>query len=154
MLMKCLLMSCLAITMLLSACSKEEDEVTPTEQTYQRPFSINSLESIATGRTAAIEIESKVTFTNLTNKTMDIVWERYAEDFPEAWETAVCDNEACHIPSVTTRTMIVAANESFDFKSVIRPNNTAGTGTCKIRLYDPSNRAQSEQVVLYTVTAQ
>lgn len=152
--MKRLLMSCMALTILFSACSKDEDNVTPTEQTYVRPFSVSSLESDYTGRVTSYELESKVTFTNLTNKSMDIVWERYSEDFPEGWETAVCDNEACHVPTVTTRTMTVAANEVFEMKSVIRPNEIAGTGSCKIRLYDATNREASEQVITYITTAQ
>ena len=148
--MKNLCLSALAATILFSACSKDKTTESPA---YSVPFSISENTAEYSARAIEFEIEAKVGFKNLTEKTIEVVWERFDVVMPEGWESAVCDNELCHIPTVSTKVMQVSPLEEFDFKSVMRPAGIAGTGNCKIRLYDKADSARSVQVIDYTIIA-
>ena len=146
--MKNLCLTALAATILFSACKKDETTESPV---YKVPFSISDNTSSSSARAVEFEIEAKVGFKNLTENTIQVVWERFDVVMPEGWESAVCDNELCHVPTVSTKIMQVSPFEEFDFKSVMRPGGVTGTGSCKIRLYDKADSARSVQVIDYTI---
>jgi hypothetical protein len=136
-----------AMAILFTSC-KEDPIEEPAVQ-----FSLEATSAMNSGRASSVEIDAKVKFRNLENKVIIIKWQRYDVNVPSTWQVATCDNEQCRVPAVTEYTMTIPANDSFDMKAVFYPNAEVGTGTARIRVFDPADSARTVQSILYTVDA-
>ena len=146
--MKKVLFAAACLSIFSTAC-EPDDPVLPDAVR----FSLAATAVSNTGRASGTEVDAKVKFYNLESKTISIKWQRYDVMVPTDWQVATCDNEQCRVPAVTEFTMTIPANDSFDMKLVVYPNGVVGTGTAKIRLYDPTDSARTVQSILYTVEA-
>lgn len=90
------------------------------------------------------DLSVEVAVTNMTDEEIEIKWTRNVpEDCNDAWETAICDNNTCYLPTVDTNigpnangsvvdvAFVLGPNESFDhFAFHIYPR--MNTGCCDI----------------------
>lgn len=144
--MKKLLFALLATSFAFTACEKDPDEEPAAIQ-----FSLDATTASNSARASSAEIDAKVKFRNLENKTISVKWQRYDVNVPASWQVATCDNEQCRVPAVTEYTMTIPANDSFDLKLVVYPNGEIGTGTARIRVYDPTDSARTVQSIYYEI---
>lgn len=136
-----------AMAILFTSCEKD-----PVEEPAVQ-FSLAATSAMGSGRASSVEIDAKVKFKNLESTAITIKWQRYDVVVPTNWQVSTCDNEQCRVPAVTEYTMTIPANDSFDMKAVFYPNNEVGTGTARIRVFDPADSARTVQSILYTAEA-
>lgn len=88
-----------------------------------------------------LQLEQYAKVTNLTNQEIRLKWTRVIIDQPIDWDTQVCDNNACYIPSVSTNVdaavglnqpMVLAAGASFEIGLYVVPNGTSGRGSFQL----------------------
>lgn len=144
--MKKVLFAAACLSIFSTACEPDEPVLPDAVR-----FSLAATSAGNTGRASSAELDAKVKFYNLENKTISIRWQRYDVMLPTDWQVATCDNSQCWVPQVTEQTMSIPANDSFDMKLVVYPNGAVGVGTAKIRFYDPTDSTRTVQSVLYTV---
>ena len=91
-----------------------------------------------------LDLSAEVAVTNMTDETIQIKWTRVVPgDCNESWETAICDNNTCYLPTVDTNwgpnanagnvdvAFELGPNESFDhFAFHIYPR--MNTGCCDV----------------------
>ena len=81
-----------------------------------------------------------------------IKWSK-TEFLPTGWEASFCDKVNCWIPSVTTKTFSLNANEESIMKVLARTNNNPGIGTVRINVTSTDDENINLNVY-YVVTAQ
>ncbi len=143
--MKKLLFALLAGSFVFASCERDPIEEPAIE------FSLASTAVSNSARAISAEIDAKVKFKNLESTPITVKWQRYDVNIPTDWQVAVCDNEQCRVPAVTEYTMTIPANDSFELKLVAYPNGVIGTGTARIRLYDPADSARTVRSVLFEI---
>ena len=146
-LMRYTLVALLGSMLAISACTKEPVEPEPDPIS----FTLSTLSASETGNgKTADEINPKSVLTNTSGRAIQLKWVRYDVNVPEEWEVAVCDDEACHIPTVGSRVMDLSDGEVVEMKITFRPNGMEGTGTAKLVMFDPADSAATAQVVNFT----
>lgn len=86
---------------------------------------------------------------------VDVKWRRNDNGAnPIAWVSTICTDATCWSPSIISKTVTIAPNDSVDFKYTISHQATTGSGGATLEFYVPSDRAYSSksQVVNHTVT--
>jgi hypothetical protein len=90
-----------------------------------------------------LQLQQSAKVTNLTKQEIRLRWTRVILNQPLAWETQVCDNNACYIPRVSTnidaaagfsQPVILKPDSSFNLGLYIVPNGAAGRGTFQLIL--------------------
>ena len=116
----------------------------------ESPFSINITDPNVSGSATDTEIIATIEVTNKTNEALTLEWIRTNVQVPSNWETSVCDNVLCYPPNINSRPLSFLANETISLRLSFYPNATIGQGTADVILYDPTDRANTEQTVSYT----
>lgn len=115
-------------------------------------MSTNSESGTATASSAKVAYKSKVI--NLTNSDLSLRWVRtLGTNNPGRWDIDVCDIVQCHIPTVSTYTFNVPANDSFYLKIGFQTQGSTGTASAKVYLFEPSDSASTVQTFEATHTA-
>lgn len=109
----------------------------------------------------ALQLQQYAKVTNLTNQEIRLKWTRVILDQPIAWDTQVCDNNACYIPSVSTNVdaaiglnqpVVLAAGASFEMGLYVVPNNTSGKGSFQLIFALASNPGTPLDTITYNTS--
>lgn len=88
-----------------------------------------------------LDLELHTTIKNTTNQKVSLKWTRVVKNSPVEWETAVCDNNVCYTPGISSNVdasiplnmpFELEAGESFDLIFHVYPYTTAGTGSFEL----------------------
>ena len=136
----------------LTACDKTEDDG-PT--VILAEFSLSQMApSLTQRRIADPEISPISVLRNTSNREVKLVWRRISGDLPSGWELAVCDDVACHAPSVARREMTLPPDAVVDMKITFRHNEVEGRGEASLLIFDPQDSAATVRTVTFTAVAE
>jgi len=79
--------------------------------------------------------------------TTTFVWVREEVNVPNGWETAVCDINLCYLSNVSTEEFKLNPNQEGELYPHFYTNNTTGTGSLRIVIYEKENPANADTCV-------
>ena len=82
------------------------------------------------------DVPAKASLTNNSDHTVTIRWVRKLMVLSMGWQTAVCDKNACYIPSIDTMLLELAAGETSNMDIHIYPNGVPGKSKIELTLTD------------------
>ncbi len=87
---------------------------------------------------------------NNLGSTFTLNWERIEESVPVGWTTSNCDPFECHPVGVTSESFELPVGTSY-LNTHFNPNDVAGSGYMKVKLWESSNPSDSVILTYYGV---
>lgn len=108
---------------------------------FAQNFSVGALDTTFYGYSTDVDFGGSISLKNNTLQTLSMKWIRIENTLPSNWESSVCDPNACYL---TTKDSAAFSLPKVGFNNIINvhfyPNNTEGTGTTKVKVFQTSNR--------------
>ncbi|MCB0657924.1 MAG: T9SS type A sorting domain-containing protein [Saprospiraceae bacterium] len=82
------------------------------------------------------DVPAKASLTNTSDHTITVRWIRKIMELSMGWQTAVCDKNACYIPSIDTMLLELAAGETSNMDIHIYPNGVPGQSSIELTIVD------------------
>lgn len=147
----------MGLALVTSSC-KKEDDCLPTDCVCNNncpppdtlDFELSALTDSVQGLKTDAELIAKVHFTNTSNTdTTKVKWEVVSQTIPTDWDRAICDNEQCWSPAMSSREMTLLKTQDFEFKMNFYPNSVKGNGTVTIKMYAVEDSAATAKTVVF-----
>lgn len=135
------------VALTVSSCNEDPGEV------YSTPFTITEINYSVEGNASTTDLLSKFTVANTTAEAITLRWVRQNVSVPTEWGTAICDHNLCWDRTVSEQDLEIPANDEVEIKFTFYPENTSGSGTAELVLYDKANQSESTQTLTLSATA-
>ncbi|MEM6963496.1 MAG: T9SS type A sorting domain-containing protein [Bacteroidota bacterium] len=109
----------------------------------QNPFTLAPNPSEGFGVASDNFFNANAELFNDTDSTILFKWERILEDMPTGWKSSVCLNITCLPPDQTTGEFTLDAGYSMAVNSTFYPNDVAGAGEVKLKIWVKNDTTQS-----------
>lgn len=115
-------------------------------------FVVNPDSTFVEGTTNDVDIMAWSYVHNLTNDTLELIWNKTMNDLSDTWYSAICDAFGCYDSSIVSLPLQILPNDSSLLIGHFYFWNVEGTGTIQLTVYDPADSVNNTFVSTYVAT--
>ena len=119
---------------------------------FAQSFSVEQPSVTATGSHTANEFFTDIKIYNVTSSNLTIRWVRTQQIMPPTWRTSVCNDYYCFGMYDDSAAVTILPGDSDMVQMHFYPNNTPGSATIPVKLYDVNNPSDSTMITFYANT--
>lgn len=110
---------------------------------FAQSFSVQTLDTTLQGAFDEYTFYGDIDITNTGNSTINITWKNIEQSIPNGWEVSNCDPTDCYEVGDLTGSFDLTTNVPGMINTHFYPNNLAGNGFVKIKVYPTNTPADS-----------
>jgi len=111
-------------------------------------LSLNTADTLyAWGPVSAAEIVAYSGVRNNSDNPGNFRWVRTSNAQVTGWQTSICDLNTCYLPTTDSADFNLIGRGNSNIDCHLYPNQTLGTGTVVVRIFEITNRANAVTVV-------
>lgn len=134
------------IALSITSCDTDSNASEPS-------FTVTEINYSATGNASDSDILAKVYVENTSEADITLHWVRQNVSVPAGWETAICDHNLCYPTATNEKDLVLTAGQKIELKFTFYPNDTEGTGTSDLVIYDTADQDATTATYSFSATA-
>jgi hypothetical protein len=116
-------------------------------------YTLSPLVKSASGSAAQDELITHAHVKNNSGVNATYIWYMTQKNFPNGWESAICDKNTCYDVSVTTASFDLAPGDSGTLEVHLYPHSVSGTASVEVLVYEKNTDSTTGPKATYSFNA-